>query len=182
MQKTIIHVLSSIGDTSLSTPYVPIIDRWRKKTQYCNLTRTQNTKHKSSDLLLHITCEAANWTNTFSSRYCHCHWLLVLLILCNKVIHVTLRLGEFHLVHSLFGVPMQKELPPKHGSELLIHPPKHHLNRSRILDESRRQAFSGGCRKHWISHCSESNRRSRTSSCSAHWSIGHPLLWFSFCL
>ena len=44
---------------------------------------------------------------------------MVLLVLRDQVVHVALRLGELHLVHTFTSVPMEESLAPEHSSELL---------------------------------------------------------------
>merc|ERR1719370_2459376 len=62
--------------------------------------------------------------------------LLVLLILANEIVHVTLSLGELHLVHTLASIPMKESFPPEHGSKLLRDSLKELLDGSGIVDES----------------------------------------------
>lgn len=45
--------------------------------------------------------------------------VLVLLVLGHQVLQVGLGFGEFELVHTLAGVPMQESLSPEHGRELI---------------------------------------------------------------
>nr|ACR36990.1 unknown [Zea mays] len=54
--------------------------------------------------------------------------ILVLLILGHQVVHVTLCLGELHLIHTLACVPVQESLPPEHGRELLADAAEHLLD------------------------------------------------------
>ena len=44
---------------------------------------------------------------------------LVLLVFGNQIIHVTLGLGELHLVHALTSIPVQESLTPEHSRELV---------------------------------------------------------------
>ncbi|RHN71117.1 hypothetical protein MtrunA17_Chr3g0142741 [Medicago truncatula] len=60
----------------------------------------------------------------FLLSYC----ILVLLVLCYQIVHVTFCLRELHLIHSLPSIPMQKGLAPEHCSKLLTDPPEHLLN------------------------------------------------------
>jgi hypothetical protein len=62
--------------------------------------------------------------------------VLVLLILGNEVVHVGFGFSEFHLVHTLTGVPMQEGLSSEHSSELLGHSFEHLLDSSRVSNES----------------------------------------------
>merc|ERR1711907_673217 len=48
----------------------------------------------------------------FSLLFCGC--ILVLLVLRDEIVHVTLRLSEFHFVHTLASVPMQEGLTTEH--------------------------------------------------------------------
>ena len=48
-----------------------------------------------------------------------CGGVLVLLVLGHQVVHVGFGFCEFHLVHTLSGVPMEESLTPEHSSELL---------------------------------------------------------------
>merc|ERR1711998_172991 len=53
--------------------------------------------------------------------------VLVLLVLRDKIVHVGLSLGEFHLVHTLTSVPVKEGLAAEHSSELLRHALEHLL-------------------------------------------------------
>ncbi len=57
--------------------------------------------------------------------------ILVLLVLRYKIVHVALCLCEFHFVHALPGVPMQKGFPSEHGCELFAHSLEHLLQAGR---------------------------------------------------
>merc|ERR1712187_424011 len=61
--------------------------------------------------------------------------ILILLVLGNEIVHVAFSLGEFHLVHTLAGVPMQEGLTAEHGCEELGHTFEHLLNRSAVAGE-----------------------------------------------
>merc|ERR1712039_1115251 len=61
--------------------------------------------------------------------------ILVLLVLRHEIVHVALRLGKFHLVHSLTRVPMQEGLAAKHGCEKLRDTLEHLLDGRRIPGE-----------------------------------------------
>jgi hypothetical protein len=72
-----------------------------------------------------------------------------------KIVHVTLSLSEFHLIHTLTGVPMlyvkyigksvyQESLTTEHGAELFANSLEEFLNRGRVTDESRRHFQSSG--------------------------------------
>ena len=61
--------------------------------------------------------------------------ILILLIFRNKIVHVRFSFSEFHLVHSLSGIPVQKGLSSKHSSELFSDSLKHFLNSSRVSYE-----------------------------------------------
>merc|ERR1711924_104021 len=58
--------------------------------------------------------------------------ILVLLILGNKVVHVTLSFSELHLIHTLARVPVKESLPAEHGGEILRHTLEHFLNRGAV--------------------------------------------------
>jgi len=45
--------------------------------------------------------------------------VLVLLVLRDEIVHVALGLSEFHLIHTLTGVPVEEGLSSEHGGELL---------------------------------------------------------------
>jgi len=64
-----------------------------------------------------------------------CSHILILLVLGEKVIHVTICLSELHLIHIFPSVTVQEGLPPEHGSELLAHPSEQLLNRCGVPDE-----------------------------------------------
>merc|ERR1712046_560417 len=51
--------------------------------------------------------------------------ILVLLVLRNKVVHVTFCFCELHLVHALTGVPMQECLTTEHRCEKFCHTFEH---------------------------------------------------------
>merc|ERR1712063_69295 len=61
--------------------------------------------------------------------------ILVLLVLRDKIVHVGLSLSEFHLIHTLSGVPVQESLTSEHSSELLGHTLEHFLDSSGVSDE-----------------------------------------------
>ena len=61
---------------------------------------------------------------------------LVLLVLRDEVVHVGLRLGELHLVHTLTSVPVEESFSPEHSSELLGDPLKELLDGGGVTDES----------------------------------------------
>jgi len=54
--------------------------------------------------------------------------VLILLVFGHEIVHVGLSLGEFHLVHSFAGLPVQESLSPEHGSELLRNSLEHLLD------------------------------------------------------
>merc|ERR1719327_252813 len=62
--------------------------------------------------------------------------VLVLLVLGHQVIHVALRFGELHLVHSLTGVPVQEGLAAEHAGELLRNTLEHLLDSRRVPNEA----------------------------------------------
>lgn len=61
--------------------------------------------------------------------------VLVLLVFGDQVLHVALGFGEFHLVHTLLGVPVQEGLPLEHGAELVCDTLEQLLDGSRVADE-----------------------------------------------
>ena len=61
--------------------------------------------------------------------------LLVLLVLSDQILHVRLRFGELHLVHTLLGVPMQEGLPLEHRCELITDALEELLNSGRVTEE-----------------------------------------------
>jgi len=62
--------------------------------------------------------------------------VLVLLVLTDQIVHVGLGFSEFHLVHTLTGVPVQESLPSEHSGKLLTDPLEQLLDSSRVTDES----------------------------------------------
>jgi hypothetical protein len=58
------------------------------------------------------------------------------LIFRNEVVHVGLGFGEFHLVHTLTGVPVEEGLSAEHGGELLTNTLEHLLDGSGVSEES----------------------------------------------
>jgi hypothetical protein len=62
--------------------------------------------------------------------------ILVLLVLGDQILQVGLGLGEFELVHTLAGVPMQEGLSPEHGRELIGDTLEEDLDGGRVSDES----------------------------------------------
>ena len=44
---------------------------------------------------------------------------MAVLVLGHQVVHAALGLGELHLVQALASVPVEENLPPDHGGELL---------------------------------------------------------------
>merc|ERR1719461_2684521 len=66
-----------------------------------------------------------------------CSCILILLILADQIIHVTLSLGELHLIHTFTSIPVQKCFSSKHGRKLLSNALKHILNSSRISNKRR---------------------------------------------
>merc|ERR1712093_738254 len=58
--------------------------------------------------------------------------VLVLLVLRHQIVHVALRLREFHLVHALARVPVQEGLAAEHARELLGDTLEHFLDRRRV--------------------------------------------------
>jgi len=63
---------------------------------------------------------------------------LVLLVFRDQIVHVRLGFGEFHLVHALASVPMQKRLATEHGTELFGDALEQSLDGSGVTDESGR--------------------------------------------
>merc|ERR1712066_189964 len=62
--------------------------------------------------------------------------VLVLLVLGHEIVHVGLSLGEFHLVHTLTGVPVEESLAAEHTSEVLSDTLEHLLDGSGVSEES----------------------------------------------
>merc|ERR1711871_1861925 len=54
--------------------------------------------------------------------------ILILLVLRDKIVHVTFGLSELHLVHALACVPVEECLAPEHRSEVLRDALEHFLN------------------------------------------------------
>ena len=61
---------------------------------------------------------------------------LVLLILRYQIIHIRLCFSEFHLIHTLSSVPMEKSFSSEHSCKLLSDSFEHFLYCSRVTDES----------------------------------------------
>ena len=61
--------------------------------------------------------------------------VLVLLVLRHQVVHVRFGLCEFHLVHTLAGVPMEESLAPEHSGELLRHAFEQLLDGGAVTDK-----------------------------------------------
>ena len=61
--------------------------------------------------------------------------VLILLIFGDEIVHVGFSFSEFHLVHSLTGVPMQEGLSSEHGGELLSDPLEHFLDGGGVSNE-----------------------------------------------
>jgi hypothetical protein len=61
--------------------------------------------------------------------------VLVLLVLRDEIVHVGLSFSEFHLIHTLTGVPMEEGLSSEHGGELLSDTFEHLLNGGRVSEE-----------------------------------------------
>merc|ERR1712082_42951 len=70
--------------------------------------------------------------------------VLVLLVLAHQIVHVALRFGELHLVHTFSRVPMQESLPPEHSSELLRNALKELLDCSAVANEGSRHLQASG--------------------------------------
>merc|ERR1740121_270907 len=62
--------------------------------------------------------------------------ILVLLVLGNQIVHVGFGFGEFHLVHTLTGVPVEERLAAEHASEVLSDTLEHFLDSSRVTQET----------------------------------------------
>jgi len=62
--------------------------------------------------------------------------VLVLLVLRDEIVHVGLGFGEFHLVHALTGVPVQKGLAAEHTSEVLGDTLEHLLDGGGVAKEA----------------------------------------------
>merc|ERR1712072_657943 len=61
--------------------------------------------------------------------------ILVPLVLRDEIVHVGLSLGEFHLVHTLTGVPVEEGLSAEHSGELLSNSLEHLLDGSGVSEE-----------------------------------------------
>mgnify|MGYP003957588509 CR=1 FL=1 len=61
--------------------------------------------------------------------------VLVLLVLRDKIVHVALSFGEFHLIHTFTGVPVEEGLAAEHGGELLGDALEHFLDAGVVTDE-----------------------------------------------
>merc|ERR1719490_53067 len=61
--------------------------------------------------------------------------LLVLLVLCDQVVHVGLCLRELHLVHALACVPVEESFPPEHYSKRIRHSAYQALDGCGVADE-----------------------------------------------
>ena len=61
--------------------------------------------------------------------------VLVLLVLRDEIVHVGLGFSEFHLVHTLTGVPVEEGLAAEHGGELLGDALEHFLDAGVVTDE-----------------------------------------------
>ena len=61
--------------------------------------------------------------------------VLVLLVFRDEIVHVGLGFGEFHLVHTLTGVPVEEGLAAEHGGELLGDALEHLLDAGVVADE-----------------------------------------------
>lgn len=64
--------------------------------------------------------------------------ILILLILRHQIIHITLRLSEFHFVHALTREPVQERPAAEHFRELVLHAAEELLDGCRVSNESRR--------------------------------------------
>jgi hypothetical protein len=62
--------------------------------------------------------------------------ILVLLVLRDEIVHVGLGFSEFHLVHTLTGVPVEEGLSSEHGGELLSDTLEHLLDGGGVSEES----------------------------------------------
>merc|ERR1712072_832448 len=61
--------------------------------------------------------------------------ILVPLVLRDEIVHVGLSFGEFHLVHTFTGVPVEEGLSAEHGGELLANSLEHLLDGSGVSEE-----------------------------------------------
>jgi hypothetical protein len=61
---------------------------------------------------------------------------LILLIFRDEIVHVGFSFGEFHLVHTFTGVPMEEGLSTEHGGELFSNSLEHFLDGSGVSEES----------------------------------------------
>merc|ERR1712183_1209441 len=64
-----------------------------------------------------------------------CCSILVLLVLTHKVIHITFRFRELHLIHTFAGVPMEESLAAEHRCEVFRNPFEHFLDRCGVSCE-----------------------------------------------
>ena len=58
-----------------------------------------------------------------------------MLIFRDEIVHVGFSFGEFHLVHTFTGVPMEEGLSAEHGSELFSNSLEHFLDGGRVSEE-----------------------------------------------
>ena len=66
------------------------------------------------------------------------------MVLSNKILHVRLRLCEFHLVHTLLGVPVQEGLSLEHSCELVADALEQLLDSGRVTKEGNGHLHSSG--------------------------------------
>merc|ERR1712039_665419 len=126
---------SSMDDCCTSTSNHTVLQSWRiaEGTRPIKAARRTHRDFSPSSRL-HVVL--ALLLIEFSFFLCCC--VLVLLVLRDKVVHVTLGLGELHLVHPFSRVPMQKGFPAEHGSEIFGNALEHFLDRRRISREGHR--------------------------------------------
>merc|ERR1719445_2662420 len=58
--------------------------------------------------------------------------ILLILIFCNQIAHILIRLLKLHLIHAFALIPMQKRLPLIHFGKLCANPLKYSLYCRRI--------------------------------------------------
>ncbi len=104
------------------------------KKKYINI-RCSKVATKLKEKKIYKKLHSANLARSLHSFLVHLLLILsggvlVLLIFGDEVIHVGLSLGEFHLVHTLTGVPVEEGLSSEHGGELLTDSLEHLLDSS----------------------------------------------------
>ncbi len=115
-------------------PLLSVIDNDRGNQKLIDRLMQQAfiRSHKDTSLRLGLSLTLASLALLLGSG------ILVLLVLGHQVVHVRLGLGEFHLIHTLSGVPMEKGLATEHGGELLANALEELLDGSAVTNEGGR--------------------------------------------